>query len=91
MSEALTNAAKHSHARLVTVRGGVEGGRLMREVADDGSGGAGDNWGSGLQGLTDRLATLDGSLAVASPRGGGTRRRTTTGGPFAVLAFLRSS
>ena len=75
VSEALTNAAKHSHAGLVTVRGDVEGGRLMLEIADDGSGGAGENWGSGLQGLTDRLATLDGSLTVASPRGGGTRLR----------------
>ncbi len=71
-SEALTNAAKHAHARVVTICGGMEGGRLTLDIEDDGCGGADDNWGSGLQGLTDRITTVDGSLTVTSPLGGGT-------------------
>ena len=70
MSEALTNVAKR-RAGLVVVSGRIDGRLLTLEVADDGCGGADRRrWGSGLQGLTDRLATLDGSLTVASPRSG---------------------
>lgn len=75
VSEALTNVAKHSNACLVVVSGGIDGSLLTLEVVDDGCGGADRRWGSGLQGLTDRLATLDGSLTVASPRSGGTQLR----------------
>jgi signal transduction histidine kinase len=75
VSEALTNVAKHSHARLVIVSGAIDCDLLTLAVVDDGCGGADRRWGSGLQGLTDRLATLDGSLTVASPRGGGTQLR----------------
>jgi signal transduction histidine kinase len=75
VSEALTNVAKHSDARRVVVSGGINGGLLTLEVVDDGCGGADVRGGSGLQGLTDRLATLDGSLTVASPRSGGTQLR----------------
>jgi signal transduction histidine kinase len=41
------------------------------EVRDDGAGGA-DTAGSGLSGLADRVAALDGSLRVDDPAGGGT-------------------
>ena len=76
MSEALTNVAKHAHAGLVVVSGRIDGRLLTLEVADDGCGGADRRrWGSGLEGLMDRLATLDGSLTVASPRRGGTQLR----------------
>jgi signal transduction histidine kinase len=75
VSEALTNVAKHSHARLVVVSGWLDESLLTLEVVDDGCGGADRRWGSGLQGLTDRLATVDGSLMVASPRSGGTQLR----------------
>jgi len=74
-SEAFTNAAKHSQASRLTVTGWVHDGRLTIEVADNGRGGADGNWGSGLQGLTDRVATLNGWLTVQSPVGGGTRLR----------------
>ena len=43
------------------------------EISDDGVGGADAGRGSGLRGLGDRVAALDGSLAVESPPGGGTR------------------
>jgi signal transduction histidine kinase len=42
------------------------------EVGDDGVGGADPN-GSGLRGLADRVAALDGRLKVDSPAGRGTR------------------
>ena len=45
------------------------------EVADDGVGGARLDGGSGLRGLADRVAALDGRLEVESPPGAGTRLR----------------
>jgi signal transduction histidine kinase len=45
------------------------------EVADDGVGGADAAGGSGLRGLADRLAALDGRLSLESPAGQGTRLR----------------
>jgi len=73
VSEALTNAAKHSHASRIDITGRLHDGRLAIEVADNGRGGADGHWGHGLQGLVDRLATLNGRLTVNSPVGGGTR------------------
>jgi signal transduction histidine kinase len=75
VSEALTNAAKHSGAREVRVAATCEGGRLIVEVADDGAGGAGTGKGSGLRGLTDRVEALGGRLSVTSPPGQGTTLR----------------
>ncbi len=43
------------------------------DVSDDGIGGADPRSGSGLRGLADRLAALDGAMTVVSPVGGGTR------------------
>jgi signal transduction histidine kinase len=71
VAEALTNVAKHSRARSSTVMARVEGGTLRLEVHDDGVGGARPD-GSGLLGLADRLAVLDGRLRVESPAEGGT-------------------
>ena len=48
---------------------------VVVEVVDDGVGGADPAGGSGLRGLADRVAVLDGSLSVTSPVGGGTRIR----------------
>jgi len=42
------------------------------EVRDDGRGGAGESTGTGLRGLADRVAALDGELDVTSPDSGGT-------------------
>ncbi|MGV9340059.1 sensor histidine kinase [Streptomyces sp. NPDC003688] len=73
VSEALTNAAKHSGASSTMVVGRLRDGLLSIEVTDDGRGGADGQWGHGLQGLVDRLATLNGRLTVHSPQDGGTR------------------
>jgi signal transduction histidine kinase len=71
VAEALTNVVKHSAACRVEVSARVEGGTLGIEVRDDGRGGAGAG-GSGLVGLADRLAAVDGRLAVDSAPGRGT-------------------
>jgi PAS domain S-box-containing protein len=71
VAEGLTNVAKHSRADRATVRAGIEGRMLQVEVRDNGVGGAQAD-GTGLLGLKDRLAVLDGTLRVESPVGGGT-------------------
>jgi signal transduction histidine kinase len=71
VAEALTNVAKHSNADRATVRARIESGTLQLEVRDDGVGGAHAH-GTGLVGLSDRLAALDGSLRVECPADGGT-------------------
>ena len=71
VAEALTNVAKHSHAEHVAVTAFVEEGILRVQVRDDGIGGARPD-GSGLIGLGDRLAVLDGSLHVESAPDDGT-------------------
>ncbi|MDY0812408.1 sensor histidine kinase [Kitasatospora purpeofusca] len=75
VTEALTNAAKHSGATAVTVHGRVAAGRLVLRVTDDGCGGADPAAGAGLQGLADRVAILRGRLMVTSPTGGPTTLR----------------
>ena len=72
VSEALTNAAKHSHASEVQVKATCAGGLLTVEVADNGIGGAAAGNGTGLRGLADRVGALGGTLTVASPLGRGT-------------------
>jgi len=71
VAEALTNVAKHARAGRAVVTGRVENGTLRVEVRDDGVGGAQPD-GSGLLGLADRLAALDGRLRVETPADGGT-------------------
>ncbi|MEV7726070.1 sensor domain-containing protein [Streptomyces sp. NPDC087917] len=73
VTEALTNAAKHSGASHVGVAGRVEGDRLTLTITDDGRGGADPGAGAGLAGLADRVAMLRGRLTVSSPAGGPTR------------------
>jgi signal transduction histidine kinase len=75
VSEALANAAKHSHALEVQVRVSFAGCMLIVEVCDDGIGGARFGHGSGLRGLADRVKGVDGELTVSSPSGEGTRVR----------------
>ena len=75
VSEALTNVVKHAAASSATVSIGASNGELTVEVGDDGVGGAQDTGGSGLRGLGDRVAALDGMLDVKSPPGGGTLLR----------------
>ncbi len=75
VSEALTNVAKYAQASSASVSVRRAGDVLRVEVADDGVGGADASRGSGLRGLADRVAALDGTIAVDSPAGGGTRVR----------------
>jgi signal transduction histidine kinase len=74
-SEALTNAAKHSHGREVRVAASFEDASLTMEVSDDGIGGASTAGGSGLRGLADRVEALGGRFTVSSPPGRGTTLR----------------
>jgi signal transduction histidine kinase len=71
-AEAVTNAAKHANPTEVRVHIGRRNGVAFVRVLDDGVGGASLEHGSGLRGLCDRLATLGGTVAVASPPGSGT-------------------
>jgi PAS domain S-box-containing protein len=72
VAEGLTNAARYAAARRVEIEAVRLDGHLRVEVRDDGRGGADPAGGSGLRGLADRAAALDGDLAVLSPPGGGT-------------------
>jgi signal transduction histidine kinase len=73
VSEALANVAKYAGATSVSVRVRRENGAALVEVEDDGVGGADPGRGSGLRGLADRVAALDGTIRVESPPGRGTR------------------
>jgi signal transduction histidine kinase len=73
VSEALANVAKYARASHATVRVRRENGRVSVDVTDDGVGGADAARGSGLRGLADRVAALDGTLSLDSPPGDGTR------------------
>jgi signal transduction histidine kinase len=73
VSEALANIARHAQATRAEVTVTRSGGRLSVVVTDDGRGGAtADGAGTGLRGLAQRAAAVDGSLAVRSPAGGPT-------------------
>jgi signal transduction histidine kinase len=72
VAEALTNVDKYAQATSARVEIRREGGEIHVEVSDDGRGGAVLGKGSGLRGLVDRLAALDGTLTVDSPPGAGT-------------------
>jgi PAS domain S-box-containing protein len=72
VSEALANIARHAQASRAWVTVTRRDGGLDVEVGDDGVGGATAGSGSGLQGLRDRVAAVDGALEVYSPPGEGT-------------------
>jgi signal transduction histidine kinase len=81
VSEALTNVAKHAQAQRAEVTAERAGERLRIVVSDDGRGGAAidphegagaDGHRSGLRGLAQRVAAVDGTLTVHSPTGGPT-------------------
>ena len=71
-SEALANMAKHSEAGRAWIELEHRAGHLRMTVGDDGIGGADEAAGTGLSGLADRVAPLDGILSVSSPIGGPT-------------------
>ena len=72
VGEALTNAVRHSEASRLEVEAELVEGRLRIKVRDDGRGGADPAGGSGLRGLADRIAALDGHLELESAPGVGT-------------------
>jgi signal transduction histidine kinase len=76
--EALQNVGKYAGASRAFVRLSQSDGHLTFEVDDDGAGfdPAKTSYGTGLQGMADRLAALGGELEVRSTPGGGT---TVTG------------
>ena len=72
-AEALTNVAKYAgDEATATVELFEDRGRLRVTVRDDGAGGADPRRGTGLRGLNDRVAALDGRFEVTSPPGEGT-------------------
>jgi signal transduction histidine kinase/uncharacterized protein YhfF len=76
-SEGLTNAVKYAHADAVRVDVAQRLNEAVITIADDGAGGADAQAGTGLAGLSDRVAALGGELTVDSPPGGGTTLTAT--------------
>jgi signal transduction histidine kinase len=72
VAEALTNVGRYAAASEVRINGVVTGGALMITVTDNGQGGADPDRGTGLMGLTDRLAAIGGRLEIHSSGGQGT-------------------
>ena len=72
LAEALTNTVRHARASSAQITAVVDRGVLRLEIRDDGVGGARSNGSSGLLGLRDRAAALNGELRVDSPPGEGT-------------------
>jgi signal transduction histidine kinase len=89
VSEALANVAKYARATHASVRVEESSGWIHVEVADDGIGGADPRRGSGLRGLQDRVAVIEGRLSVDSPPGRGTRLRAEL--PFHERRFARAA
>ena len=75
VAESLTNVAKYAKGTSASVRIVREPACLVVELEDDGVGGARVGAGSGLTGLADRVAAVDGDLQVTSERGAGTTIR----------------
>lgn len=73
ISEAVTNMVRHANAARGTVWARREAGILRLVVADDGDGGASPAHQSGLEGLEQRVRSVDGTMTISSPRGAGTR------------------
>ena len=72
VAEALTNVAKYAGATQAAVTLRRDDDTVVVVVVDDGIGGADETKGSGLRGLADRVAVVDGTLFVESPPGRGT-------------------
>jgi signal transduction histidine kinase len=72
--EALQNVAKYAQASRVTISLDRSNGRLSFAVTDDGVGFDPDasTYGTGLQGIADRIDALDGTFEIISSVGAGT-------------------
>ncbi|HEY1623657.1 MAG TPA: sensor domain-containing protein [Streptosporangiaceae bacterium] len=72
-AELMANATKHSYANQIRIDiSSEQAGVLVMKVSDDGIGGAGKGRGSGLDGLEQRVSTVDGLISIDSPDGGPT-------------------
>jgi len=75
--EALNNVAKYANASLVRIRLAADDGSLAFDVIDDGDGfdPAVTGYGTGLQGMADRLDAIGGTLDIRSEPSRGTEVR----------------
>ncbi|MER5205916.1 sensor domain-containing protein [Streptomyces sp. NPDC002825] len=89
--EALANIGKHSGADRARITARHTDGVLRLDVEDDGRGGADPDRGSGLTGLADRIAVLDGTLTIMSPPGGPTLLRVEIPCPALSASSASSS
>lgn len=74
LREAVTNIHRHARASSAEARVEVNAGVLTLCIADNGTGGVGDE-GNGICGMRERVRALGGTLAFESERGKGTRVR----------------
>jgi signal transduction histidine kinase len=77
VAEGLTNIARYAGATEARVAATADDERLVVTVTDNGRGGADPATGSGLRGLADRLAAIDGELTISSPAEAGTTLTAT--------------
>jgi signal transduction histidine kinase len=77
VAEALTNVARYANAQKASVTVARSYDHVHVQVSDDGIGGADPTRGSGLRGLSDRVAALDGRLELKSADGDGTTVRAS--------------
>jgi signal transduction histidine kinase len=86
--EALQNVAKYARASNVEISLSADDGTVRFDVRDDGVGfdASSTGYGTGLQGIADRLSALGGRVVVRSAPGDG----TTIGGELPVVASLRN-
>ncbi len=86
--EALHNAARHAHARKMSIALLLEGTQLLLEISDDGIGlpqhAAADAQASGIRGMQTRAAAIGATLQLAANAGGGTRWQVSR--PMTVLS-----
>ena len=71
IQEALTNVVRHAEHATATVRVVREPGRLVVEVADDGSATAEPVAGNGIRGMAERARGVGGTVQVTVRPGGG--------------------
>lgn len=72
VTEAISNAAKHTAATQLIVRARLEDDAFTVVVTDNGHGGADEKAGTGLRGLRERAESLGGLFSIRSPGGGPT-------------------
>ncbi|MFL5768289.1 MAG: sensor histidine kinase [Actinomycetota bacterium] len=84
--EALQNVAKYAEASSVVISLSADDDSVRFEVHDDGVGFDPSNtgYGTGLQGISDRLSALGGSMRVESAPGAGTTVAGSVPGLVAV-------